>query len=183
MNSIYLRLVDYRSGTLTANGTFDGNVAPIKESFDAKTAHFIQVARYSSGIEQTLNIGSQSTGAGAGRATFNPFTIQRSADVLSPLLFQNAASGTPFKTADVLFVNAQNLISLRHTYKLVAVKTISWSAESSEADPVETVTFEYGGLIVTVNQQAPDGKLLKMAQGGWNRVRNIVDTDLNTAIQ
>ena len=28
-------------------------------------------------IEQTLSIGSQSTGAGAGKVTFNPFSITR----------------------------------------------------------------------------------------------------------
>jgi hypothetical protein len=34
-------------------------------------------------IEQTLNIGSQSTGAGAGKVTFNPFSITRKIDVSS----------------------------------------------------------------------------------------------------
>jgi hypothetical protein len=29
-------------------------------------------------IEQVLNIGSQSSGAGAGKVTFNPFSIRRS---------------------------------------------------------------------------------------------------------
>jgi hypothetical protein len=28
-------------------------------------------------IEQVLNIGSQSSGAGAGKVTFNPFSIRR----------------------------------------------------------------------------------------------------------
>jgi hypothetical protein len=31
----------------------------------------------SADIEQTLNIGSQSSGAGAGKVTFNPFSITR----------------------------------------------------------------------------------------------------------
>jgi hypothetical protein len=39
-------------------------------------------------IEQTLNIGSQSTGAGAGKVTFNPFSITRKVDRASPVFLQ-----------------------------------------------------------------------------------------------
>ena len=41
-------------------------------------------------IEQPLNIGSQSSGAGAGKVTFNPFSITRKIDKASPIFFQNA---------------------------------------------------------------------------------------------
>jgi hypothetical protein len=34
----------------------------------------------SAGLEQTLNIGSQSSGAGAGKVTFNPFSITKQTD-------------------------------------------------------------------------------------------------------
>jgi hypothetical protein len=37
--------------------------------------------------ETTLNIGSQSSGAGAGKVTFNPFSITRHVDKASPVLF------------------------------------------------------------------------------------------------
>ena len=37
--------------------------------------------------ETTLNVGSQSTGAGAGKVTFNPFSITRKIDKSSPVLF------------------------------------------------------------------------------------------------
>jgi hypothetical protein len=38
-------------------------------------------------VEQTLNIGSQSSGAGAGKVTFNPFSITRKVDRASPVFF------------------------------------------------------------------------------------------------
>ena len=38
----------------------------------APKGHF-EVSDYSFDIEQVLNIGSQSSGAGAGKVTFNPF--------------------------------------------------------------------------------------------------------------
>src|ERR1700759_4147058 len=55
-----------------------------------------EIENFSFDIEQVLNIGSQSTGAGAGKVTFNPFSIDRKIDVSSPRLFEMACSGTPF---------------------------------------------------------------------------------------
>ena len=64
---------------------------------------------------------------------------------------------------------------LAFTFKLVAVKTVAW-AHDDEA-PKETVTFEYGGLIIQYAQQKPDGSLIQPVTGGWNRVRNKEDTE------
>ena len=46
---------------------------------------------------QTLNIGAQSTGAGAGKITFNPLSFTRRPDSLSPQFFAMCCSGTPFR--------------------------------------------------------------------------------------
>ena len=54
-----------------------------------------EIDDFSFDIEQTLNIGSQASGAGAGKVTFNPFSITRKTDRASPLLFEMACSGTP----------------------------------------------------------------------------------------
>jgi hypothetical protein len=52
---------------------------------------------YNFDIEQVLNIGSQSSGAGAGKITFNPFSITGQIDIASPLLFQDVCTGEPIK--------------------------------------------------------------------------------------
>ncbi len=143
---------------------------------------YLELEDYSFDIEQTLNIGSQSRGAGAGKITFNPFSITRKIDVQSPTFFMMACSGTSFQlvqlglrksgggdTAGVMFV--------RFDFKLVAVKTISW-AHDDEA-PKETITFEYGGLQVRYSQQAAGGQMQPPTAGGWNRVSNT--KDLGTA--
>ena len=56
-----------------------------------------EIEDFSFDTEQTLNIGSQSTGAGAGKITFNPFSITRKidrffADLVSELLFWDRLS-------------------------------------------------------------------------------------------
>ena len=49
------------------------------------------------------------------------------------------------------------LIGLTFTFKLVAVKTISWSHD--DESPKESVTFEYGGLTVRYQSINPDWSL------------------------
>jgi len=46
----------------------------------------------------------------------------------------------------------------------------------------ETITFEYGGLQVHYSQQEANGKMKPQVSGGWNRVRNVRDTE-DTLIQ
>jgi type VI secretion system secreted protein Hcp len=148
------------------------------------TGSIFEIEDFSFDIEQTLNIGSQSSGAGAGKVTFNPFSITRKIDKASPIFFQMACSGTAFQqvtlglrksagTGGQAAGQVAGLMFLRFDFKLVAVKTISWSHD--DESPKEEVTFEYGGLQVRYNQQDPSGKMLNIFSGGWNRVRNVQD--------
>jgi type VI secretion system secreted protein Hcp len=147
-----------------------------------------EIEDFSFDIEQTLNIGSQSSGAGAGKVTFNPFSITRKIDKASTIFFEMACSGTAFaqvslglrKSAGAGGAGAggvSGLMFLRFDFKLVAVKTISWSHD--DESPKEEVTFEYGGLQVRYNQQDPSGAMsggqAAIFTGGWNRVKNIKD--------
>ncbi|MGI4864587.1 MAG: type VI secretion system tube protein Hcp [Janthinobacterium lividum] len=180
--SIYLRLTDYNGKVLTADGTTIDGKNLDSNTFDVNNPQFTQVLTYSASVEQTLNIGSQSTGAGAGKITFNPFAITRYLDAMSPLLLQASASGTPYKTAEIFFVSTQNTILSKQTYKLVAVKTAAWAADGGSA-VVETITFEYGGMVMTINKQNPDGKPNGVSQTGWNRIKNVLDNSLDTLIK
>ncbi len=124
------------------------------------------VSQMSFDIEQTLNIGSQSSGAGAGKVTFNPFSITRKVDASSPSLFQMACSGRPFKSVAVRVGKAT------YTFKLVAVKAINYSASSDAPnETIETVQFLYGG--VNISTGAAAGETL-----GWNRVMNAAWNDV-----
>jgi type VI secretion system Hcp family effector len=134
------------------------------------------VLDYSLDIEQTLNIGSQSSGAGAGKITFNPFSITRKVDLQSPVLFQMSCSGTAFESVDLYLVDtaaASPQAYLNFTFKLAAIKTISWTANEGNG-PTEIVTFEYGGLQVRYDRQT-NGVFSAPIIGGWNRVTNTQD--------
>ena len=143
-----------------------------------------EVEDYSFDVEQTLNIGSQSSGAGAGKITFNAFSITRKIDIASPTLFEMACAGTAFQSVTLALRKSvgastdggkevSGRIFLRFDFKLVAVKTISWSHD--EESPKETVTFEYGGMQIRYCKQDPNGKLGDPIPGGWNRIKNVRD--------
>lgn len=157
-------------------------IAPFKAA--AGSHGIFEVEDYSFDIEQTLSIGSQSAGAGAGRVTFNPFSITRKIDLSSPVFFENACSGKSFKNVYLgMRKSAGGATSgkffLLFTFKLVAVKTLGW-AHDDEA-PKETVTFEYGGLQIRYSRQQPSGAMDPVVGKGWNKVKNIsdiTDTDI-----
>lgn len=165
---------------------FSNNKEPLMTQPTALTAgNVFEVEDYSFDVEQTLNIGSQSSGAGAGKITFNPFSITRAIDLASPTFFQMACSGTAFQSVTLALrkssgagaagaPDVSGVIFLRFDFKLVAVKTISWAHDDER--PKETVTFEYGGLQVRYAQQEGSGKLKAPIPAGWNRVKNILDT-------
>jgi type VI secretion system secreted protein Hcp len=95
-----------------------------------------------------------------------------------------ACSGTAFEQVTLAMRKASGagagnagtagVIFLRFDFKLVAVKTISWSHD--DESPKEEVTLEYGGLQVRYLQQNADGSFAPAQVGGWNRVRNVQDT-------
>jgi type VI secretion system secreted protein Hcp len=166
----------------------DGVVQPFLDAakaYSAPNSGLFEIEDYSFDIEQVLNIGSQSSGSGAGKVTFNPFSITRKIDCASTEFFQKSCSGTPFQMVGLGMRksaggSASGAMYLVFTFKLVAVKTISW-AHDDEA-PKETVTFEYGGLNIQYCQQQPNGQLLAPKPGGWNRVKNIADPNWQTVI-
>jgi len=177
----YMGFQDYNGSWLKSESQVDLSASqePLMPSDFKTVGNVFEVEDYSFDIEQTLNIGSQSSGAGAGKITFNPFSITRKIDIASPRFFQMACSGVAFQLVQLVLrkstgTDQAGQAFLRFDFKLVAVKTISWAHD--DESPKETVTFEYGGLQIRYAQQEPSGKLLAPIAAGWNRVTNTSDT-------
>jgi type VI secretion system Hcp family effector len=172
--SHYVVFVPYDGTPLTGDGnTAAGLVDPFRDGVDQRA--FFAIDSWAMDVEQTLNIGSQSTGAGAGKVTFNPFSITRRIDALSPTLFHNTAAGVPFETVDLLEHRAgkdgNRAAFVAWQFKLVAVKTVTWASDDDR--PTETISFEYGGLSIRYVPQSAAGQLQPPVQTGWDRVRNV----------
>ncbi len=154
---------------------------------DIEKDHIFEIDDFNFDIEQVLNIGSQSSGAGAGKVTFNPFTVTRKTDRASPKLFTMCCAGQHFKVVSLYLRRAgaggtsleaaQGSVTsggtfLRFDFALVAIKSISWSGSDGDEAPKEEVAFEYGALQVRYCQQKADGTLMAAIPGTWNRVYN-----------
>lgn len=167
---------------------------------DIKQDKVFEIDDFNFDIEQVLNIGSQSSGAGAGKVTFNPFTVTRKTDRASPLFFSMCCAGQHFKEVTLYIRRAgggaggvggaqgsgmtSGTTFLRFDFALVAVKTISWSGSDGDESPKEEVAFEYGALKVQYVQQDEKGKPMAGSGhtiGSWNRVYNNSDFTTITA--
>jgi type VI protein secretion system component Hcp len=84
--SLYISFEGARQGKILAPSPAKGINMPGNQGL-------FEIEDYSFDIEQTLNIGSSSSGAGAGKVTFNPFSITKQTDTASPAFFQQAMAG------------------------------------------------------------------------------------------
>lgn len=170
---------------------------------DISAGNVFEIDDFSFDIEQVLNIGSQSSGAGAGKVTFNPFQVTRKTDRASPVLFSMCCAGQHFKMVSLYLRRAgggaggvnqaqgQTMTSgttfLRFDFALVAVKTISWSGSDGDEACKEEVAFEYGALQIRYVQQKEDGTPMTSSDGlpqsSWNRVYNNSSFDLAQGIK
>jgi type VI secretion system secreted protein Hcp len=163
---------------------FSGNAQSSALAFPPNNNIF-EVESYSVDVAQVLNIGSQSSGAGAGKVSFDPLIITRKTDRASPILLEMACSGTPFQFVVLALCKsaggpAPATVFQKFTFKLVAIKSIAWAYDAEE--PKDVVTFEYGGLVIEYWVQAADGSMGAKVLGGWNRVKNISDHDPASAL-
>jgi type VI protein secretion system component Hcp len=153
---------------MVTTNTYDGSSC----SFDATSVKF--------NIEQTLNIGSQVTGSGPGKATFNPLSIVKPVDLCSGRLFSAVLSATAF--SELLIVVSPPVSASQSTFVirlgLVLVKDLTDAASDSTVIQ-EQVSFEYGDL--TLAELSPSGSVLSCR--GWDRARNIQDNSHCSAIQ
>jgi len=79
---------------------------PTGLSASSSTSGLFEIDDFSFDIGQTLNIGSQSSGAGAGKVTFNPFQVTKKVDSATPLLLQSAITGAVFREIKCSFYSA-----------------------------------------------------------------------------
>jgi len=152
---------------------------PIKgETTDKVYANAFEISEFSFGAENTLSIGSATTGAGAGKATFKEFTVKKLVDVASPKLLMTLGMGGHYKKVQ-LFLRKSGTEKgktgqayLTFAFGMVAVKSLEWSGSSGDDVPTETVIFEYGELAVGYKAQTTTGTLGALVSGFWSKLNN-----------
>lgn len=157
---------------------------PIKgETQDSTYKDSFEISEFSFGVENTLSIGSATTGAGAGKATFKEFTVKKLVDKASPKLLMTCGMGGHYKKVQLFLRKSgsekgkSGKAYLNFAFSLVAVKSIEWSGSSGDDSPTETVIFEYGEMFVGYFPQTKTGGLGSLESGSWSKLLNTETTD------
>ena len=149
----------------------------VGESTDSRHKDAIPVTAFEFGVTNKATISSASTGAGAGKATFEVFKIRKAVDLASPGLFAVSASGGHFNEARLYIRKAGGAAGdfLTYSFKMVFINSINWSGSSGDELPEETVEFAYGALQVGYAQQNSSGQLTQPKVQAWSVVNNRAD--------
>jgi type VI secretion system secreted protein Hcp len=128
-------------------------------------------------LENKLDISAVTTGAGAGKAEFQEFTIKKQVDAASAVLFLACGCGANFnkvllvcrKATGQTNASAQEIF-LQWTFNMMVVEKIEWAY--ADPAPEETVTFKFGACEVQYFQQtSTDGTLTKKPPQQWSQVK------------
>ncbi|QYK42380.1 MAG: type VI secretion system tube protein Hcp [Paracoccaceae bacterium] len=137
-----------------------------------------EIISFELGAENTINIGSITSGGGAGKATFKEFTITKKTDSASCGLFHALVTGKHF---DDLIIELRRSgesttvsggVFMKFEFRLVMVQDISWSGSDGDDICEETVIFQYGAIEVTYKPQTAKGKMNNDKVTRWSRVKN-----------
>lgn len=137
-----------------------------------------EIASFSFGVENTVNITSANSGGGAGKVTFNEFTVEKQTDTGSAGLFHTCCAGGHYVDVELVLRRAGGAKDstgkpfLVYKFKLVMVKKIDWAGAGGDDVPKETVVFEYGAIRIEYTPQMADGKDGKTVDKEWSRVKN-----------
>ncbi len=122
----------------------------------------------------TLNIGSQSTGAGAGKVTFQPFTVTKTVDRYSSDLFLDLAAGKALASAEIIVrkPDATGTATPVAQYLMKDVLLTSVHVSGTANKTTETIQGEYASIQFVFYGQNPNGSTAPVSAGGWSQVKN-----------
>jgi len=136
-----------------------------------------EIAEWSFGASNKLNIGSGSGGAGAGKVEFAAFNVTKAIDKASPYLFHTCCAGGHYKEVLLQIRRAGGTsakqsgdVYLKFDFKLVAIQSIKW--QNGDPMPTEGIAFEYGALQISYSPQKSSGAMDTAKTQSWSRVLN-----------
>jgi type VI secretion system secreted protein Hcp len=151
------------------------NTVPLGESqVSGSQNQEFDVTTFDLGVTNTLNVGTQSAGAGAGKVTFQPFTVTKTVDRYSSNLFLTLAAGKALASAEIIVrkagPNGTADPVVQYLMKQVLITDIHISGTAKQT--TETIQGEYGAIQFVYYGQSNNGTVQPVSSGGWNRVTN-----------
>ena len=160
---------------------FHGNPSDVKgetqdQTYKEKGA--FEILSFEIGAENNINIGSISSGGGAGKATFKELNVTKKTDTASCAMFNKLCEGQHFSDMTIELrrsggaAGSSGSVFLKWEFKLVMIQDISWSGSDGDDICDETVVMQYGAMKVTYTKQKIDGTAGEQKSGEWSRVLN-----------
>lgn len=169
------------SGGLLVSGATKPQGETKDKFFAAKGA--FEVKNISFGVEMAQTATSGTSGAGVGKAKFNPFKIEKDVDTASCPLFTACAAGAHYPTVNVAVrkTGGTNLVYLQYIFRQVFITEITWDGGGGEENPKETISFAFGVMAMQYVQQKPDGSMGTMQSAMWSTITNKTTMDIPQA--
>lgn len=170
----------YGNAQVTVYAKFVPNMGAQLVDENPGTTHSGQIllTTVGGGERQSLNIGAQSGGLGAGRVQFDSTMFTKPVSVNSPTFFFLLSSGSALKYVEISYYNAADQIIYRQTLGNVGVSSMYRAAAScANGCPgiVENISLEYGTEVFTY--YTTPGNLASGVSKGWNRISNTAVND------
>ena len=132
------------------------------ESQDDKHRDWIEISSFSWGTSHAANIGSATSGAGAGKVALQDLHFTKTVDKASPVLMLACANGKHFPTVTIEMRKAGGGPYI--TYILSDVVISSVQASSGGDNPTESVTLNFAHM--SERSQSPvEGRALAPSGG------------------
>ena len=142
-----------------------------------------EIQQWSFGAANQSTIGSATMGAGAGKASFEPFKVTKNVDRATPYLFQTCCAGGhyPELTLWVRKTGSQQDSAgdwyLQWQFKMAFVSNVAWA--NNDPQPTEEVTFVYGAIKFEYRSQSSEGGLKPDGDTSWSQVLNSEDFEVS----
>ena len=134
----------------------------------------LEILSFGFGVSQAETSGSGTTGASAGKAKFEEFSIEKFVDLASVPLYNACTAGAHFPSIMLAIRKAggTNLLYLQYIFRMVFVTGINWSGGGGEEPPKETIKFKFGAMgIQYISQKADGGEGTKLT-ASWSTTTN-----------
>lgn len=150
------------------------------QDIDMKAKDAFEILSFEIGAENNINIGSVTSGGGAGKATFKELNVTKKTDTASAALFSALCKGDHYddmiielrRSGGVSDTGKSGKTFLKWEFKLVMIQDITWSGSDGDDICEETIVMQYGAMKVTYTPQDKQGKDMTVKTAEWSRVKN-----------
>jgi type VI secretion system secreted protein Hcp len=146
------------------------------ESQKANHTGEIDIMSFSWGASNSSSVGT-GTGVSTGKVSVSDFSIMKSTDSASPVLFQKCCDGSVIATGVVTLqrqVQAAATPYLVYNFTNVYVTSIQWSGSGGSGEsPMESVSFCFEVGTVDYTPIGDDGTAGTAIHGGWDVGQNV----------